>query len=185
MHYFLRFRQCDHGRFAAIRTITPPGRTPAPPQAMMAPTSSAPSLLQPLGARPGGVQLWFHADPSWRCRAAFTMDRRVSFQQTYLPNWPCFGHSHALGLCWYSGLYRTPGRFDRPTRFGECLRRGRAASCPGAFSGAKVSLGRASELCSMPLAAFMKFSAAHGVPPMTYSLDDLEADHQTIERLGL
>jgi predicted HTH domain antitoxin len=53
------------------------------------------------------------------------------------------------------------------------------------FREQKVSLGRASELCSMPLAAFMKFSAAHGVPPMTYSLDDLEADHKTIERLGL
>jgi predicted HTH domain antitoxin len=49
----------------------------------------------------------------------------------------------------------------------------------------KVSLGRAAELCSMPLAAFMKFSADRGVPPMTYSLDDLEADRQTIERLGL
>ena len=53
------------------------------------------------------------------------------------------------------------------------------------FREQKVSLGRAAELCSMPLAAFMKFSAAHGVPPMTYSLDDLEADRKTIERLGL
>jgi len=53
------------------------------------------------------------------------------------------------------------------------------------FRERKVSLGRAAELCSMPLAAFMKFSAERGVPPMTYSLDDLEADHQTIERLGL
>ena len=53
------------------------------------------------------------------------------------------------------------------------------------FRERKVSLGRAAELCSMPLAAFMKFSADRGVPPMTYSLDDLEADRQTIERLGL
>jgi predicted HTH domain antitoxin len=53
------------------------------------------------------------------------------------------------------------------------------------FREQKVSLGRAAELCSMPLAAFMKFSAAHGVPPITYSLDDLEADRKTIERLGL
>jgi predicted HTH domain antitoxin len=53
------------------------------------------------------------------------------------------------------------------------------------FREQKVSLGRAAELCLMPLAAFMKFSAAHGVPPITYSLDDLESDHKTIERLGL
>jgi hypothetical protein len=36
-----------------------------------------------------------------------------------------------------------------------------------------------------PNAALMKFSAERAVPPMTYSLDDLEADHQNIERLGL
>jgi predicted HTH domain antitoxin len=49
----------------------------------------------------------------------------------------------------------------------------------------KVSLGRAAELCSMPLAAFMKFSALHGVPPITYTMEDLEADRQTAERLAL
>jgi len=32
------------------------------------------------------------------------------------------------------------------------------------FRERKVSLGRAAELCSMPLAAFMKFSADRGVP---------------------
>lgn len=53
------------------------------------------------------------------------------------------------------------------------------------FREQKVSLGRAAELCSMPLAAFMKFSASHGLPPLTYGLEDLESDHQTIERLGL
>jgi predicted HTH domain antitoxin len=53
------------------------------------------------------------------------------------------------------------------------------------FREQKVSLGRAAELCSMPLAAFMRVSASHGVPPATYSLDDLESDHQTIEDLGL
>lgn len=53
------------------------------------------------------------------------------------------------------------------------------------FRERKVSLGRAAELCSMPLAAFMKFSAAHGVPPMSYTLDDLESDRRTAERLGL
>jgi predicted HTH domain antitoxin len=53
------------------------------------------------------------------------------------------------------------------------------------FREQKVSLSRAAELCSMPLAAFMKFSAAHGVPPMSYTLDDLESDHKIAERLGL
>jgi predicted HTH domain antitoxin len=53
------------------------------------------------------------------------------------------------------------------------------------FREQKVSLGRAAELCLMPLAAFMKVSAAHGVPPMSYTLDDLESDHKTAERLGL
>ena len=53
------------------------------------------------------------------------------------------------------------------------------------FREQKISLGRAAELCSMPLAAFMRFSAQHGMPPMTYDLEDLEADHQTIERLAL
>lgn len=53
------------------------------------------------------------------------------------------------------------------------------------FREQKISLGRAAELCSMPLAAFMKFSAAHGVPPMSYTLDDLEADRRTAEHLGL
>jgi predicted HTH domain antitoxin len=53
------------------------------------------------------------------------------------------------------------------------------------FREQKVSLGRAAELCSMPLAAFMKFSASRGVPPVTYGFDDLETDRQTIEHLGL
>jgi predicted HTH domain antitoxin len=53
------------------------------------------------------------------------------------------------------------------------------------FREQRVSLGRAAELCSMPLAAFMKFSASRGVPPATYGLDDLESDHRTIEHLGL
>jgi len=45
----------------------------------------------------------------------------------------------------------------------------------------KLSLGRAAELCQTPLAAFMDFAAKHAVPPLRYSLDDLErersADH--------
>jgi len=42
----------------------------------------------------------------------------------------------------------------------------------------KVSLGRASEFCRTPLAAFTDFAAGHGVPPLRYTLEDLdEAGH--------
>lgn len=51
------------------------------------------------------------------------------------------------------------------------------------FRERKVSLGRAAELCSTPLAAFMDFIARHGVPPLNYGLDELEEDRQTISRL--
>ena len=47
----------------------------------------------------------------------------------------------------------------------------------------KVSLGRAAELCQTPLAAFMDFAAKHGVPPLRYSLEDLEEERQTADRL--
>ena len=46
-----------------------------------------------------------------------------------------------------------------------------------------VSLGRAAELCQTPLAAFMDFVAKHGVPPLRYSFEDLEEEHQTADRL--
>jgi predicted HTH domain antitoxin len=49
----------------------------------------------------------------------------------------------------------------------------------------KVSLGRAAELCQTPLAAFMEFVAQRGVPPLRYGAEDLEEEHQSIERLGL
>jgi predicted HTH domain antitoxin len=48
---------------------------------------------------------------------------------------------------------------------------------------AKVSLGRAAELCQTPLAAFMDFVAQHGVPPLRYSLQDLEEEHRSADRL--
>jgi predicted HTH domain antitoxin len=47
----------------------------------------------------------------------------------------------------------------------------------------KVSLGRAAELCQTPVAAFMDFAAKHGVPPLRYSLEDLEEERQTADRL--
>lgn len=47
----------------------------------------------------------------------------------------------------------------------------------------KVSLGRAAELCQTPLAAFMDFTAKHGVPPLRYSFEDLEEERQTADRL--
>jgi len=48
----------------------------------------------------------------------------------------------------------------------------------------KVSLGRASELCQMPLEQFMEFAAQHKVP-LHYGVADLEEDRRTLERLGL
>ena len=47
----------------------------------------------------------------------------------------------------------------------------------------KLSLGRAAELCQTPLAAFMDFAAKHAVPPLRYSLDDLEREHRSADRL--
>lgn len=47
----------------------------------------------------------------------------------------------------------------------------------------KVSLGRAAELCQTPLAAFMEFAAKHGVPPLRYSFEDLEAERQSTDRI--
>ena len=47
----------------------------------------------------------------------------------------------------------------------------------------KVSLGRAAELCAMPIAAFMLFAGKHEAP-MHYSVSDLEEDRLTLERLS-
>ena len=47
----------------------------------------------------------------------------------------------------------------------------------------KLSLGRAAELCQTPLAAFMDFAAKHAVPPLRYSLDDLEREHRSADHL--
>ena len=47
----------------------------------------------------------------------------------------------------------------------------------------KVSLGRAAELCHMPLATFMDFAAKHGVAPLRYTFEDLEEERQSADRL--
>jgi predicted HTH domain antitoxin len=48
---------------------------------------------------------------------------------------------------------------------------------------AKVSLGRAAELCETPVAAFMDFAAKHGVPPLRYSYEDLEEERRPTDRV--
>jgi predicted HTH domain antitoxin len=48
----------------------------------------------------------------------------------------------------------------------------------------KVSLGRASELCQMPVEQFIEFAARHNVP-LHYGIDELEEDRRTLQRLGL
>jgi predicted HTH domain antitoxin len=47
----------------------------------------------------------------------------------------------------------------------------------------KVSLGRAAELCDMPIEAFMVFAGKREAP-MHYSVSDLEEDRLTLERLS-
>lgn len=44
----------------------------------------------------------------------------------------------------------------------------------------QVSLGRAAELCEMPIEAFMVFAGSHEAP-MHYSVADLEEDRLTLE----
>lgn len=51
------------------------------------------------------------------------------------------------------------------------------------FREGTVSLGRAAELCATPLAAFMDFAAAHGVPPLTYGMEQFEEDRRTVAKL--
>lgn len=48
----------------------------------------------------------------------------------------------------------------------------------------KISLGRAAELCRVPIEKFMEFAGRRNVP-LHYSADELEKDRQTLERLGL
>ena len=47
-----------------------------------------------------------------------------------------------------------------------------------------VTLGRAAELCQMPVEEFMEFAARRNVP-LHYGADDLKEDRRTLERLGL
>lgn len=54
----------------------------------------------------------------------------------------------------------------------------------GLYREDKVSLGRASELCQIPVEHFMEFAARHNVP-LHYGADELEEDRRTLERLGL
>ena len=54
----------------------------------------------------------------------------------------------------------------------------------GLYREDKVSLGRAAELCRMPVEQFMEYAAQHNVP-LHYGADDLEEDRRTLERLGL
>jgi predicted HTH domain antitoxin len=53
------------------------------------------------------------------------------------------------------------------------------------FREGTVSIGRAAELCSTPLAVFMDYAATHGVSPLNYDLDALEEDRRTIAKLRL
>lgn len=54
----------------------------------------------------------------------------------------------------------------------------------GLFREDKVSLGRAAELCQIPVEQFVEFAAQHNVP-LHYGAEQLEEDRRTLERLGL
>ena len=51
------------------------------------------------------------------------------------------------------------------------------------FREGTVSLGRAAELCATPLAAFMDFATAHGVPSLNYGTEQLEEDRRSLAKL--
>jgi predicted HTH domain antitoxin len=51
------------------------------------------------------------------------------------------------------------------------------------FREGMISIGRGAELCSMPLAGFMDFAAARGVPPLNYDAEQLEEDRRTLAKL--
>ena len=52
----------------------------------------------------------------------------------------------------------------------------------GLFREDKVSLGRAAELCEMPVEAFLEFAASHNVA-LHYGLEELEEDRAFFQRL--
>jgi predicted HTH domain antitoxin len=54
----------------------------------------------------------------------------------------------------------------------------------GLFREDKVSLGRAAELCHMPVERFMEFAAQHQVA-LHFGAEQMQEDRQTLERLGL
>jgi predicted HTH domain antitoxin len=51
------------------------------------------------------------------------------------------------------------------------------------FREGTVSIGRAAELCATPLATFMEFAAARGVPPLNYGMEQFEQDRRTLSKL--
>jgi len=51
------------------------------------------------------------------------------------------------------------------------------------FREERISLERAAELCQTPLAAFMDFAAKHGVPPLRYTSEELEAERRSTDRV--
>ena len=47
-----------------------------------------------------------------------------------------------------------------------------------------ISMGKVAEIAGIPLAEFMELSGKRGIP-MHYTMEDLEADRKTAERLAL
>jgi predicted HTH domain antitoxin len=72
---------------------------------------------------------------------------------------------------------------DRRCRFSFFVRRSAKLLALELYRENKVSLGRAAELCEMPVEAFMVFAGKHQAP-MHYSVSDLAEDRLTLERLS-
>jgi predicted HTH domain antitoxin len=79
--------------------------------------------------------------------------------------------------------YRKPIQIILPATYDESKRRAARLLALELYREDKVSLGRAAELCHLPLAAFMDFAAKHGVAPLRYSFIDLEEERQSADRL--
>jgi predicted HTH domain antitoxin len=52
------------------------------------------------------------------------------------------------------------------------------------FREERISLGRAAELCRIPLEAFMDYAGRHGLAP-AYGVEELEQDRRNMTLLGL
>jgi predicted HTH domain antitoxin len=80
-----------------------------------------------------------------------------------------------------TGAVKLPSSLQRATNLEESNFSEEAARLLALelYGADKVSLGRAAELCHMPLAALMDSAAKPSVAPLPYSFEDLEEERQS------